>query len=402
MYLDNYQPFCELFYSANYVSVFCYDKSNELKFTCSALRGLEPPFFVREKLLQSSAPPSVYFSVETGLYGVVEIKNAEGYLVVGPVFSGDTTSEILHGFMSAHVIEHDRSDEALGFLNNTPKYSYNRFLSLLAFLHFSLNGQKIDAITHFNLADAGLETKIADKQTENAYKAKEEIIRHGTYYFEQQMLDLVKQGNVGKLHDFLNETMRIEKLQEGKLSDDPIRQAKNLFIGSVTMIGKVGAIKGGLDIEQTYQLIDTYIQECEKLFSLDSIKSLQYNMLIDFTKRVAENKIPEGISEDIFACIQFINNHTNDNIGIDDVAAHIKKSRAYVTSKFKKELGVTINEYIINQKLIEAKNLLKHTNKSLTEITYYLCFSSQSYFLNLFKKKYGITPQKYREKFIKN
>lgn len=106
------------------------------------------------------------------------------------------------------------------------------------------------------------------------------------------------------------------------------------------MVGKYGAIKGGLDIEQTYRLIDTYIQECENLFSLDAIKTLQYNMLLDFTNRVAENKIPDGISEDMYACVQFINNHTNDMIGIDDVAYHISKSRAYTTSKFKKELGV--------------------------------------------------------------
>lgn len=221
---------------------------------------------------------------------------------------------------------------------------------------------------------------------------------NGTYYFEKQMLDLVRLGDVDKMVDFLNASARLEKLQEGKLADNPIRQAKNLFIGSVSIIGKDGAIKGGLDIEQTYQLIDTYIQECEKLVSLDSIKTLQYNMVIDFTRRVAENKIPENISGDIFDCIQFINNHTNDMIGINEVAAHIGKSRTYTTNKFKREIGVTINDYIINQKLIEAKSLLRHSNKSLTDIAYYLCFSSQSYFQNLFKKKYGITPSEYRKK----
>lgn len=182
---------------------------------------------------------------------------------------------------------------------NIPKYSYNRFLNMLAFLHFALNGEKIDFISHFNFADDKLENYIAEIQTESTYQAKKETIQHGTYYFEKQMLDLVRLGDVDKMVDFLNASARLEKLQEGKLADNPIRQAKNLFIGSVSIIGKDGAIKGGLDIEQTYQLIDTYIQECEKLVSLDSIKTLQYNMVIDFTRRVAENKIPENISGDI-------------------------------------------------------------------------------------------------------
>lgn len=400
MNLEVYKSFGELFYAAHYVPVFCYNDSDELLFSCTSFNDLEPPYQVRKKLA-TEILPAAFFSTETGFYGKIELKKYSGYIIVGPVFGSDITLEILQGFMNAHTIEHNKSDDVLTFLTNIPKYSYNRFLNLLAYIHFSLNGEQINVISHFNITNDNLEKQLAEMQTEIAYHAKEETIQHGTYYFEKQMLDLVRQGDVSKMTEFLNNTMKLEKLQEGKLADSPIRQAKNLLIGIATMIGKDGAIKGGLDIEQTYQLIDAYIQECEKLVSLDSIKALQYNMVIDFTRRVAENKIPDGISEDIFACIQFINNHTNDTIGIEDVAAHIGKSRTYTTTKFKKELGITINEYIINQKLLEAKSLLKHSSKSLIEITYYLCFSSQSYFQNLFKKKYGITPQKYRDKFVK-
>lgn len=399
MDLDFYKTFCEMFYSAHYVPIFCFNDSDEFLFSCSSFTELKPPHRV-QKSLAANNPPSVFFSTETGFYGKIALKKYSGYIVVGPVFGSDITLEILQGFMNAHAIDRNKSDEVLGFLANIPKYSYNRFLNMLAYIHFSLNGERIDAISHFNFSDEGLEKHLAETQTENAYQAKEGTIQHGTYYFERQMLDIVRQGDVDKMTKFLNDSMRLEKLQEGKLADNPIRQAKNLFIGNVTMIGKDGAIKGGLDVEQTYQLIDSYIQECEKLASLSSIKALQYNMIMEFTRRVAENKIPDGVSKDVFACIQFINNHTNDTIGIDDVASHIGKSRTYTTSKFKKELGVTINEYIVNQKLLEAKRLLKYSAKSLTEITYYLCFSSQSYFQNLFKKKYGITPQKYRDKFI--
>ncbi|MGN0840252.1 MAG: helix-turn-helix transcriptional regulator [Candidatus Ornithospirochaeta sp.] len=64
---------------------------------------------------------------------------------------------------------------------------------------------------------------------------------------------------------------------------------------------------------------------------------------------------------------------------------------------FQSELGITIDEYVIECRLREAKSLLKYTDKSLTEISNYLCFSSQSHFQNLFKKHYGITPLKYRK-----
>ncbi|MDE6963676.1 MAG: helix-turn-helix domain-containing protein, partial [Lachnospiraceae bacterium] len=47
-------------------------------------------------------------------------------------------------------------------------------------------------------------------------------------------------------------------------------------------------------------------------------------------------------------------------------------------------------------KLEEARALLAYTDKSLSEISHYLCFSSQAYFQNVFKKKFGITPGEYR------
>ena len=57
-----------------------------------------------------------------------------------------------------------------------------------------------------------------------------------------------------------------------------------------------------------------------------------------------------------------------------------------------------MNSFIMRCKLEEAKSLLTHTDKSISEISSYLCFSSQAYFQNVFKKKYGITPNAYRKR----
>ena len=182
------------------------------------------------------------------------------------------------------------------------------------------------------------------------------------------------------------------------VAENPLRQAKNLFIGLITMVGKFAAIPGGMDIEQTYQLIDTYIQECEKLQTEDAVKALQYNMPIDFAKRVAQQKLPEGISPDVHRCMQYIATHINEPIGAADVVAFSGKSRAYLFGKFQAELGMTIAAYITDCRLREAKSLLRYTDKSLGEISSYLCFSSQSHFQNVFKKHFGVTPLEYRKK----
>jgi len=83
-------------------------------------------------------------------------------------------------------------------------------------------------------------------------------------------------------------------------------------------------------------------------------------------------------------------------IQIQDVANNIYRSKSYVITNFKKELGINVGAYITRCKLEEAKNLLAFTDKSLAEISDYLCYSSQSYFQNSFKKKYKVTPLQYR------
>lgn len=226
------------------------------------------------------------------------------------------------------------------------------------------------------------------------YDAKENDWEHNTFFFEQQLLDYVRRGEVILLKEFLQSTQ--QTLNEGVVADNPLRQAKNIFIGLISMIGKEGAIRGGVSIEETYQLIDVYIQECERLQSVDSIRKLQYDMILDFTKRVENAKIPGGYSGEVYACIQFIRAHSNKIITVDDVAAYINRSRSYISRKFKNELKNTIGFFIMHTKLEEAKSLLLYSDKSLSEISNYLGFSSQSYFQNLYKKKYGLTPGQFR------
>lgn len=125
-------------------------------------------------------------------------------------------------------------------------------------------------------------------------------------------------------------------------------------------------------------------------------------MILDFTERVALQKIPAGMSREIFLCVQYISQHTNEPIQVDDVAAFIHMSRSTITRKFKKELGFCISGFIKRCKLEEAKSLLTFTNKSLSEISSYLCFSSQSHFQRAFKNKYGMTPLDYRNRTIHN
>ena len=393
--MTDYVSFCEMFYAAHYLPIAMYDETG---FICASgfYEDGDPYPFVLPKLLAMGSP-AVYVSSDTGYYGLVKTADGKNWFVLGPTYSTPVTDGFIRSFINKNAISPDRYGEIASFLSGIPQYTYNQFLNLLLYLHFTLTGESRSITDAFGLTDTKYQALVGQQYSEVAYHAREEGIQHGTYYFEQQMLELIKNGEPEKLNAFLMAAAKTANVREGKLAETPLRQAKNIFIGLVTMVGKFAAIPGGMDVEQTYQLIDTYIQECEKLQTEEAVKNLQYNMPIDFARRVAQQKLPDGISKEVFSCMQFIATHINESITAADVVAFSGKSRAYLFRKFQEELGTSIAAYIMACRLREAKSLLRYTDKTIAEISSYLCFSSQSHFQNVFKKEIGMTPASYRK-----
>ncbi len=241
----------------------------------------------------------------------------------------------------------------------------------------------------------GSREEIAARRANEAHSPFVEAQDHGTYYFELQLVELVRQGSVVQLERFLQENKGRE-FRAGKLADDPLRQAQDVFIGLIASVAKHGAISGGLGVELAYQLIDLYVQAAERAASVEAVRDLQYNMLLDLTDRVGRTKLPPGISNDVFVAMQFIHAHFTEGISVEEAAAQIGRSRAYLQKKFREEVGQSVGKYIADCRMHEAQTLLKFTGQSLAEISEALGFSSQAYFQNAFRKTFGITPGAYR------
>lgn len=103
----------------------------------------------------------------------------------------------------------------------------------------------------------------------------------------------------------------------------------------------------------------------------------------------------------LFLAVDYIRKNINKALSIDEIASVSYMSKQSFFRHFKNELGLTPNDFILNEKILKAKQLLKRDfARSIADIAYSLSFSSTSYFIQVFKKITGITPKKYREQFV--
>ncbi|KAB8287532.1 AraC family transcriptional regulator [Bifidobacterium ramosum] len=93
-----------------------------------------------------------------------------------------------------------------------------------------------------------------------------------------------------------------------------------------------------------------------------------------------------------------IQHRFRDPLGLDDVAAAGGVSRSQCCILFRKYVGRTPNEYLTERRVEEARRLLRETNGSITEIARACGFSTASYFVNVFRKRVGVTPGAFRSR----
>lgn len=325
-------------------------------------------------------------------YGMVFIDGTDLSIIIGPLSSCPITEDIVNKYMVETQTPPAFRSQLSNVMEAAPMVSHARYAWILAFLNMVINRRDFDIDTLYDTRQ--MQSEILKLAAANRVEQLEAGNRHVAFETEQRLYDVIREGSVARLDAFLQAIGG--NFHEGQLAKNPLRHARNVFIVTISKLVSISAIPGGMDAELAYGLMDTYVQECEQQNTVEAVHLLQYSMLRDFTLRIGKARLPEGISPDIYEAVEYIRFHFNAPICVADVAKHLGRSESYVTHRFRAEMGCGIGEYVTNCRLEEAESLLLHSSQSLAEISSYLCFSSQPYFQNVFKKKYGMTPMQYR------
>lgn len=367
---------------------------------------VDPGKLYIDLLLSIEKPVSYYISPYDDFYGVV--KNGDYTLILGPTFQMIPDRQSIREFMFSLDLKANYMEHFLELYSSIAHLPLELFLRELCLIYYFVSEKKVD-ISEIAIYDTSSDVSRQNKEEiqsviDDTSKIKADISanseftdadykEHTTVDFESMMLECIKSGDLDGLNTLIKS---VSSGRAGKVAPTYLRQMKNIFISTATLVSRA-AMAGGLPAEEALSLSDKYIQHAENYNNPDQIMNLQYNMIMDYTNLV--NEISNGKKFDKFlrTVTKYIRDHLTEDFSIEEMAEDLSMSRSHLSTKFKEETRITISEYIQRQKISKAKELLKNTERSILEISTYLNFSSQGYFQNVFKKVTGMTPKQYRD-----
>ena len=268
-------------------------------------------------------------------------------LLLGPICIEDMSYVEIHRYCKAYQIENEQCP---------PKLKLQNLLALLELLSYIKIEEKyedeeiLDANGLIEKQEIGLEADV---------RIDIEDIYHHTYQEEVKTMDYIREGNLEEV------------------------------VGAVELLASTAA--------KAYKLSDLYINKIDQCKRMTEIFEYRKRSLYDFAKLVVEEREKRANSRYTEQCKEYIRKYYHQKICIPDIAEALGVSESHLSRIFKKETGESIQKYSMHMRIERAENLLKYSEASLTEISEYLCFSSQSHFGKVFKVYKNMTPKQYRD-----
>ena len=291
---------------------------------------------------------------------------------IGPIFSGKDSLLILRKKLDTYNLSVSLRTRMFRTFEEIPVVPFHILRQYAVMLEYTLNSRKIS---------------INDIEVVNIIPGEEKDVQFGTserhfgiWEAEQNLCRMIEEGSprykeMLKASSLMSSGMKVDY-------GDTLRSHKNNILVLLILCSRA-SMRGGLSPEIAYNLNDYYAQKIEQCQSMADTIKLGAQILEDYVARVRESRENPDISDSIRNSCEYIK-------------AHLTEPEYYFSHKFKKEMGVSVKEYILHEKIEQAKVMLTSSDESIQKIGDSLAFGSRSYFYTCFQKAEGMSPSEYR------
>ncbi len=381
------QPLCywELDPSLQIIRTNC---ENALLFHAFFLMD-DPKQLIRESVQQGPAK-TLIFSNSIGMSWIGTAEVVEGALcrlyLIGPAFQSDISYITLEKALSQKKYPRDVIRQFMEHVRELPIVTLDLWMRYGLMLHYCVTGERLEIsdLQHLHKAPT-----VQASYTDDLPSPKD-----STLYAEQMAIKMVEEGRID--YQKARENLSIIGGTEVHASHPSVRKFKNYLVAFNGLVVRA-AIRGGLDAQTAYHLGEIYLDAIEAAENVPALVQVSRTMYDDFIQRVHKARTASGISPAVQACCNYIQMHLSEKLTMQTLASQVGYAEYYLAQKFKKEMGMTVAQYIKGRRVEQGKLMLKASNQSIADIADSLGFCSSSHFSEAFRASTGMTPVEYRE-----
>ena len=122
------------------------------------------------------------------------------------------------------------------------------------------------------------------------------------------------------------------------------------------------------------------------------------NLPADKLNPEVESRLSPDLCRKLRHATDYIERNLRGRLTLAEIAGEVDLNPQYFARVFKKALGQSPHQYILEQRIVRAKELLKTTELSLADIASRVGIATQSHFTTVFHRVTGMTPREFREK----
>ncbi len=314
-----------------------------------------------------------------------EDEQIKAIYLYGPVATQELSEETMVSIVNNSLVSVKWGPKFRKYLRQIPVVMTTSLFQQAVMFHYCITGEKI------NVADIQFYSSRTGSLSSSAPPVRRDRLQ--TYMAERELLRMVREGQLD-YKKALSQATRVS-VGVGSGEKDALRSAAISQIVFISLCTRA-AIEGGISPETAYSKGDAYINDLHSCTTVSDLVNVGHAMYDDFIRTVHNHSRQELYSPPVQSCCDYIGTHLDKDIELQDMAKRVGYTEYYLSRKFKKETGMSVNEYIRNARISQAKNLLSSSQLSIQQISDTLHFGSRSFFTDTFTRIVGIPPAQYR------
>lgn len=340
----------------------------------------------------SMVPGTIYgISDRFSLYHLAFLlPDSEKLILIGPCLLEEPTDTFIASVLTRNHMDLQSSSSYLNFykqwpvLNQAVIHTIGRIIGT-----YFYDGRPLDH-RYFHAQDHPL---IQPVYVDDAARILKMKTLEQQYEYEKKLLEAVSQGQRREAFDlFAKISSRYQGLH---YTSDSLRNAKDSCIAFHTKLCSA-AEQGGVHPIHLEETTVRFSSQIEKAQSVQEIQVIVQNMLRCYIQLVRKMAVPK-CSSSIRKAVKLIHLGLSAPLSVQYIADMIQVHPDYLSRAFKKEMGISMIEYINKQRIIQSTHYLTETELPIRDIALYVGFEDINYYSRVFKRYVNCSPSQYRK-----